>query len=131
MDLPLPFWIALGAVPGALCRYYLTLACAQRWGSRFPLGTFWVNLSGSCLIGIGATILQSISPAAVLSEALSAALVIGFLGAYTTFSTYALDTVNLLRQKRPVAALLYGLGSPVSGLLGVALGIALAQQLWR
>jgi fluoride exporter len=126
MDLPLPFWIALGAVPGALCRYYLTLACAQRWGSRLPWGTFWVNLSGSCLIGLGATILQSISRA----EVLSAALVVGFLGAYTTFSTYALDTVNLLRQKRPIAALLYGLGSPISGLLGVALGIALAQQLW-
>lgn len=125
--LPLPFWIALGAVPGALSRYYLTLACAQQWGHHFPVGTFLINLSGSCLIGVCATSLQSLSHADVLS----AALMVGFLGAYTTFSTYALDTTHLLRQKKPLTALLYGLGSPISGFLGVALGIALAQQLWQ
>jgi CrcB protein len=119
----LPFWIALGAIPGALCRYYLTLLCAQWWGSSFPVGTFLINLSGACLMGFCATVLQSISGA----DGVNGLVAIGFLGSYTTFSTYALDTSNLLRQGNPKRAMVYGLGSPIAGFLGVEVGIALAQ----
>ncbi|HEY9648422.1 MAG TPA: fluoride efflux transporter CrcB [Chroococcidiopsis sp.] len=122
----LPVWIALGAIPGALSRYYLTLFCTRKFGSSFPVGTFAINLSGSLLIGFLATLFQSIHA----DPALTGLVIIGFLGSYTTFSTYALDLSNLLKRTRDDGyrrALLYGVGSPVAGLVGVAMGIALAQ----
>lgn len=121
----LPAWIAIGAVLGAISRYYLTLLCTQTISKRFPAGTFIVNLSGACLMGFGATVLQTSSSQIPLDSL----ILVGFLGSYTTFSTYALETSNLIRQRIYNQALLYGLGSPVVGFLGVKLGIALAQQL--
>ncbi|WP_448380654.1 fluoride efflux transporter CrcB [Gloeomargarita sp.] len=119
----LPWWIALGAVAGALCRHYLIVGLAARWGTHFPWGTLLVNLSGSFLMGFCASVLkQPLSWAHGL-------VTVGFLGSYTTFSTYTLDTSRLWRQKRYGTALVYCLGSAVGGLLGAELGIALAQ--WR
>lgn len=121
----LPLWIALGAIPGALSRYYLTLICAQRFDGDFPFGTLLINLSGAFGIGFLATILQEMKA----DPWLSGLTTIGFLGAYTTFSTYALDFSNLLKLGNYKRALLYGLGSPIGGLLAVEIGIALAQHL--
>lgn len=121
----LPLWIALGAMPGALSRYYLTRVCAQHLGEHFPFGTFLINVSGAFLMGFGATLLQSLHA----NPALGGFITIGFLGSYTTFSTYALDTANLLRRGSFKRALVYGLGSPFLGFLSVELGIVLAQHL--
>lgn len=121
----LPIWIALGAVLGAISRYYLTLLCMQKISRQFPAGTFIVNLSGACLMGFGATVLQSSSSQIPFNSL----ILVGFLGSYTTFSTYTLETSNLIRQGIYDQALLYGLGSPVVGFLGVEAGIALARQL--
>ncbi|MGG6239776.1 fluoride efflux transporter CrcB [Nodosilinea sp. AN01ver1] len=120
----LPAWIALGAILGAVSRYYLTLFCTQKMSGRFPAGTFIVNLSGACLMGFGATVLQSGTHVPFNSLVLT-----GFLGSYTTFSTYVLETFNLVRQGIYSQTLLYGLGSPAVGFLGVEIGIALAHQL--
>ncbi|HIK43363.1 MAG TPA: fluoride efflux transporter CrcB [Leptolyngbyaceae cyanobacterium M65_K2018_010] len=119
----LPLWIALGAIPGAISRYYLTVILTEWTGGEFPLGTFLINLSGAVLIGFWATLLPAFSPGTILNGF----IIVGFLGAYTTFSTYALDTSNLLKQGSYRRALLYGLGSPVVGFLGVEGGMALAQ----
>ena len=120
----LPVWIALGAIPGALSRYYLTRLCLQKLGGNFPFGTFLINLSGAFLIGFLATVLQAMNA----DRSLNGLVTIGFLGSYTTFSTYALDLANLLKFGNYQGALLYGVGSPVLGLLAVIVGIALAQQ---
>lgn len=120
----LPIWIALGAIPGALSRYYLIITCAQRFDGDFPFGTLLINLSGAFLMGFLATILQKMSA----EHWLNGFTIIGFLGSYTTFSTYALDFSNLLKLGNYKRALLYGLGSPVGGLLAVEAGIALAQN---
>jgi CrcB protein len=121
----LPVWIALGAIPGALSRYYLTLICAQRFNGDFPFGTLLINLSGAFGMGFSATVLQKMST----EQWLNGLITVGFLGAYTTFSTYALDFANLLKLGNFKRGLLYGLGSPVGGFLAVEMGIALAQHL--
>jgi len=127
METPLllPLSIALGAIPGALSRYYLTRVCMKKLGGNFPFGTFMVNLSGAFLIGFIATLFQ----ATRADLSLNGFVITGFLGSYTTFSTYALDTSNLLKLASYKQALLYGVGSPLMGFLGVELGIALAQRL--
>ena len=119
-----PLLITLGAIPGALIRYYLTLFCTQKFGSRFPYGTLIINLSGSLFIGFCAVLFQSIEA----STALSLLVMIGFLGSYTTFSTYELETSNLLKARNYKKALFYGFGSPALGFVCVELGMFLARQ---
>jgi CrcB protein len=121
----LPVWIALGAIPGALSRYYLTLLYTQRFDGDFPFATLLINLSGAFGIGFLATVLQEMSA----EQWLNGLLTVGFLGAYTTFSTYALDFSNLLKLGNTKRALLYGLGSPIGGFLAVEMGITLARYL--
>lgn len=121
----LPVWIALGAIPGALIRYYLTLLCTQRFGGNFPFATFLINLSGAFLIGFLTTLLQKMNT----EQWLYGLATIGFLGSYTTFSTYVLDISILLKLGNYQRVLLYGLGSPLAGLLAVEGGITLAQHL--
>jgi fluoride exporter len=127
MDSPIltPILISLGAVSGALSRYYLTLAYTQKLGTGFPYATFIVNLSGAFLIGVFATLFERMGA----PSSLSLLVIVGFLGSYTTFSTYGLDTSNLLRTNNYKKALLYWVGSPALGLLCVKIGTALAQQL--
>ena len=90
-----PLAISLGAIAGALSRYYLTLWFAQRFGTAFPYGTFFINLTG-CLI-MGFFITFSLERVAIISPEVRLMVTTGFLGAYTTFSTYGLESNNLLR----------------------------------
>ena len=82
-------WIALGGSLGALARYGLGEWIQHRFPMRFPLGTFIINLTGCLLIGFVVTVLDARLPG---PSALRYALPIGFIGAYTTFSTYELET---------------------------------------
>lgn len=120
-----PVLIAVGAVPGALSRYYLTLICTHKFGDRVPYGTLFINLSGAFLIGFFSTLFQGIGASPRLSILVSA----GFLGSYTTFSTYQLDTFNLIKIGNYKNALLYWIGSPILGFLCVEIGILLARRL--
>ncbi|WOB45094.1 fluoride efflux transporter CrcB [Thermoleptolyngbya oregonensis NK1-22] len=116
--------ISLGAVLGALSRYYVTRFCTRRFGLDFPVGTLLVNLSGSLLMGMAAGLFR-IRFALPDPDHL---LMVGFFGSYTTFSTYALDVYSLFRRRAIAPALLFWLGSPLAGFLCVELGIVLA--LW-
>ncbi|NJM45154.1 MAG: fluoride efflux transporter CrcB [Alkalinema sp. RU_4_3] len=115
-----PLAISLGAISGALVRYYLTLWFSQRF-IGFPWGTGVINLSGCFLIGI----VTAIAPGRWSPE-VRLMVTTGFLGAYTTFSTYELETVMLMRNKG-MEALLYGLGSAVLGVVCVLLGMRLGE----
>ncbi|WP_414578558.1 fluoride efflux transporter CrcB [Anabaena sp. CCY 9402-a] len=89
-----PVAVSLGAIAGALSRYYFSLWFAQRFGTSFPYGTFFINISGCLAMGFFFTL--ALERVAIISPELRLLVAVGFLGAYTTFSTYALDTVNLL-----------------------------------
>ena len=119
-------WVALGGAFGAAARYGVGLLAVRAWGSSLPLGTVLVNLAGSFLIGLAVPLVLT-RPGA--SEALRLALAVGFLGAFTTFSTFSLDTLALLETGRTGWALANALGSVVLGLGCVALGVWVGRQL--
>lgn len=120
-----PLAICFGASAGALSRYYLTLWFAQCFSASLPYGTFFINLTGCFSMGFFTTLvlerLANIPPETRLLVS------VGFLGAYTTFSTYALDSLTLLRNRSWMAALLYWAGSAVLGIICIQLGVFLAR----
>ena len=124
-NLRTPITIALGAIPGALCRYYLTMLFARWLGEGFPYGTFIVNLTGSFLMGFLFTLALERS---LISPELRIFLAVGFLGSYTTFSTYALDTLIMIKTKPIAITLFYWFGSAGLGAIAVTLGSLLGRQ---
>jgi len=121
-----PLAVSLGAITGALSRYYLTIWFSQRFGTEFPYGTFFINLTGCLVMGFFTAIAATKLPTISLDIRLF--VTTGFLGAYTTFSTYSLDTVNLLSDRGMITAVFYWLGSAVLGVVGIKVGANIA--LW-
>lgn len=119
-------WIAAGGAVGAMARYGLMNLVDGLSESRFPLGTLVVNLIGSILIGVFFVL---ISERFVLSQEMRALLVVGFVGAFTTFSTFSLDALLLLQYGYILQALAYILASVVLCLLGVWAGMGLMRAL--
>jgi len=91
------FFVMLGGSLGALSRYGVSLFAAQFFGTRFPWGTLIVNLSGCFLIGLCFALADR--GLAVMNPSARLFFVTGYLGALTTFSTFALETVNSLRAE--------------------------------
>jgi fluoride exporter len=120
-----PIAIGFGAVPGALCRYYLTGLCREWFGTTFPYGTFLINLSGAFIMGLFATYV--LEHATVPAE-VRLLVAVGFLGSYTTFSTYALDTSLLLKEGHFGQGLFYWIGSGILGWIGLEGGSAIARH---
>lgn len=116
--------IGFGGFVGAVSRYGLALWIGQRWGRTFPLGTFVINVSGSFLIGLFMTLMAerfTVNPQWRLL------LVVGFLGAYTTFSTFEYETGTLLKDGEWTFAMLNIILSVVAGFIALKLGEALAK----
>ncbi|HLO87709.1 MAG TPA: fluoride efflux transporter CrcB [Nostocaceae cyanobacterium] len=122
-----PLAISLGAIAGALCRYYLTLWFIQRFGLNFPVGTFFINLTGCLAMGFFTTL--AVEKVRIISPDIKLMITTGFLGAYTTFSTYGLDTINLLHRGAWLSATGYWLGSAILGIIGVQIGMICARLL--
>jgi fluoride exporter len=118
--------ISAGAVLGANARYWLSIWAAEKWGSALPYGTFLVNVSGSLLLGL---FLALISERLVLDPRWRLLIAVGFLGAYTTFSTYAFESFDLLSRGQWQAGLINLLGSAFAGLAAVLLGVWLGKRL--
>lgn len=121
-----PLAICLGAIPGALSRYYLTLIFSRWLGTEFPFGTLFINLTGALIMGFFVTLTLERS---ITSPDLRLLIAVGFLGSYTTFSTYALDTSGLLHVGNRGLALIYWLGSAALGVVCLELGSLLARKL--
>jgi fluoride exporter len=88
--------VMLGGSIGALSRYTVSLLAARLFGARFPWGTLIVNLSGCFLIGLSFALAERSS--SWMGSSARPFFVTGYLGALTTFSTYALETTNFLRD---------------------------------
>lgn len=115
--------VALGGALGAVARYGLSGWVHEAAGTVLPWGTLFVNITGSFLLGFAARYLEF----AVVAPELRGALTVGFLGAFTTFSTYSFETVALLQDGAWGRAAAYGVGSLLLGLLFVLAGFAAAQ----
>ncbi len=118
--------IAIGAVPGALSRYYITGWCLKNFGSGFPYGTFIINITGCFCMGFFITLASGI---ANFPDEAKLMVATGFLGAYTTFSTYGFDTLTLWRNGKLAKTAFYWTGSGIFGIIGVYLGAILAKQI--
>ena len=119
--------IACGGVAGAVSRYALSLAVPASAG-RFPWGTFLVNVTGSVALGFLLVLVIEQFPRGHLARPV---LGTGFLGAYTTFSTFMVDAVDLIRSHHAATAVVYLAASVVAGIGGVWLGMTAARLLVR
>jgi CrcB protein len=119
-------FIGIGGALGAVSRYALALWIGQRWGRSFPLGTFVINVSGSFLIGLLMTLL---SERFTENPQWRLLLVVGFLGAYTTFSTFEYETGALLKDGEWAFAMLNIVLSVVIGFIALKLGEFIAKMI--
>ena len=115
--------IAIGAIPGATSRYYLTEFCKRAIGTNFPYGTLIINFTGCFLMGFFFTLFKGIKGC---PPELDLLVRTGFLGSYTTFSTYGYDTLTLWKKGQQRASLFYWAGSAVLAVIGIVLGQSLA-----
>jgi CrcB protein len=116
--------IAIGGAAGALARYVLDTWISERAAGLFPWGTLVVNVSGSFTLGL---LFALTVERGVLPPESRAALMIGFLGAYTTFSTFMLESLRLVEEGAYAAALVNIAGSVALGFGAVVVGMAIGR----
>jgi fluoride exporter len=119
-------FIACGGAFGAVLRYTASSWVYSLLGKGFPYGTLFVNVMGSLLIGLLSVYL--LDRAAVSAE-WRAAILVGVLGSFTTFSTFSLETLNLLEQGELVTASVNMLASVSICVLAVWFGVAIGRQI--
>ncbi|MCX2981244.1 fluoride efflux transporter CrcB [Halieaceae bacterium IMCC14734] len=119
--------IALGGAGGALARHWLSSVMSASSANHFPIGTLSVNVLGSFLIGVMYVIIVE---KGLIHPDWRSVFIIGFLGAFTTFSTFSLEAVTLLENGHAAMAAGYVLLSVATCLLGVWLSMVLTRFIW-
>ncbi|HAK61213.1 MAG TPA: fluoride efflux transporter CrcB [Nitrospiraceae bacterium] len=112
-------FIGIGGFLGAITRYSIALWIGQKWGRSFPFGTLVVNITGCLLIGF---LMPLLTERFLVNPQLRLLLTVGFLGAYTTFSTFAYETGTLLQDGEWLFALLNVVLSVLVGFIALKLG---------
>ncbi len=118
--------IAAGGALGSVARYWVGSTISGRIGTKFPYGTIVINLSACIIIGFTLTYFGK---RADLNPVWRFLVAIGFIGAYSTFSTYEWETLSTLRSGAFVLGALYAVGSLILGLAATWCGTALADLL--
>src|SRR5690606_2047285 len=122
-------WVGLGGALGSLLRWSLGQWIGARWPhAGFPLGTFVINVSGAFVIGLLATLI-GLDFTARVGSVLTAGVLTGFLGGYTTFSSMQLDAATLAGKHGGGRAARYLLLSVVAGCAAAAIGVLLARAM--
>jgi CrcB protein len=120
------FLIGIGGFIGAVARYGMAVWVGQRWGRNFPLGTFIINVTGSFLIGLLMTLFTE---RFLVNPQWRLLMVVGFLGAYTTFSTFEYETGALLKDGEWLIAGMNVVFSVVVGFAALKLGEVIAKSI--
>ena len=116
--------VAIGGAIGAVARYWLGGQIDTRWPMSFPLGTSFINLTGSFIIGF---FMGLVSQRATLHPHWRLLIVAGFVGAYTTFSTFEYETLQLIEKGQAALALFYVTSSVLIGFIAVWFGTFAAR----
>ena len=116
--------VAIGGALGAMCRYAVSIWMVDSAVGKFPYATLCVNVLGSFVMGL---LYVLILERGVLPVEMRSLLMIGFLGAFTTFSTFSLDALGLWQNGEPVLALAYALGTVVLCLAAVSVAVWLTR----
>ena len=118
--------IAVGGALGAMLRYFIGVVAAERFGSRFPVGTLSINVSACLMIGF---ILEYLNHHTGLNPAWRYAFAIGFIGAFSTFSAFEWETWSDLTNGAYWMGILYVGVSLLAGFIAVAIGSLTARSL--
>ena len=117
--------IAIGGAFGAVARYLINVSPLNAVFDKFPLPTFVINVTGSFLIGF---LMILFADKYSSNENLRMAIIVGFLGAFTTFSTFEMEMFGLVREKQLVTAFVYLALSILVGFVGVVAGVSLGRR---
>lgn len=118
--------VALGGALGAVARYLVNISPLATVFEKFPFPTFVINIVGSFFIGFVVTVF---SGRIDVSENVGLALIVGFIGAFTTFSTFEMEMFSLVRDGAFLTAFLYVFLSVLVGFASVVAGVALGRSL--
>ena len=121
------FAIALGGSLGAISRYWVSTTTYSWLGSNFPYGTLMVNVTGSLVMGFLTVVLVQRFD---VSDEVRLGLIVGFLGSFTTFSAFSIDTIHWIENGAVIKALVYILVSVIACVLGAWAGLISAKQLF-
>lgn len=124
--MPVQLAVAIGGALGALARYSLDRLIERRALSVFPWATFTINATGCLLIGI---VIAALVDRHHLPAWVRVGVVVGVLGGYTTFSTFAQETLDLIRENRAPLALAYAAASVSLGVVAVLAGMRVGRHL--
>lgn len=116
--------VAVGGAFGAAARHWLSSLISARWPMHFPLGTYVINITGSFIIGF---FLTMIGERAAVHPNWRLLIAIGFVGAFTTFSTFEYETLKLIEEGRFMTAALNVILSVMVGFIAVWLGVVAAR----
>ena len=120
------FSVAFGGAVGSVARYLINISPLNSLFGAFPFPTFLINVLGSFLIGL---LLVVLTEKLTVGENMRLLLLVGFLGAFTTFSTFELEFWALLNKSRYALAFAYVVFSVTGGFVGVVAGMALARNI--
>ena len=118
--------IGIGGILGALSRYAFSKWVGQRWRGDFPLATFFINITGSFIMGVLYVLFSRAGSEFVFLKNLATT---GFLGAFTTYSTFSYEIISLIEDREKAIAVIYFSASLIVGLLSAYAGIILAEHL--
>lgn len=119
--------VGLGGFLGANARLILGTWAAKQWGTDFPYGTFIINVSGSFILGLFVSLMDRFA----WGDPWRLLVAVGFVGAYTTFSTFEVESLNLVTEGSLLRAGANILGSVVLGFLAAYAGVVVARLLTR